>query len=319
LEPFHVRDARAAGVGEGRLRGRDLERPFHGVRLVGDTAIDTGINYGAFPSEQAAEEYARLVRRCLAYSQVLKPGQHFSHVTAARLWKVPLARPFSADEPLHVSVTFPRRAPEGRGIIGHQTRTQTPVADRYGFPTSDPASAWVELAASLDLDDLVAAGDHLVLDPYQLDPYDIRPHCSIADLENRLVHARVRGAPLARRAVLLVRQGAESRPETLLRLVLRRARLPEPELARDVYDDNGRWLARVDLYFDAWKVVVEYDGEQHRTDSRQYARDEGRIDALLAAGYTVVKIRKEHLFRRPEIAVIRVTDALRGHGWRPDR
>jgi very-short-patch-repair endonuclease len=181
----------------------------------------------------------------------------------------------------------------------------------------DPASVWVGLATSLDLDDLVAAADHLVLDPYRLDPYDVRPYCSIAELGSALRGVRVHGGAAARRALRLVRQGAESRPETLLRLLLRRAKLPEPELARNLHDASGNWLARVDLYFSEYRVVVEYDGEQHRNDRRQYLRDEGRIDALIAADYSVVKIRSDHLFQRPDIGVARVTSALRNRGWTP--
>ena len=316
-EPFHVGAAKFAGVGEGRLRGRDLERPFYGVRLAVDAELDTGRNYGHFANARAADEFGALLRRCLAYSLILKPGQFFSHVTAARLWKTPLPTSFDSDEPLHISVEAPRRAPEGRATIGHQvTVGRTSVADRFGFPVSDPASTWLALAATLSLDDLVAAGDHFVLDPAVLDPYDIRPHCSLADLEASARIPRSAGSPAARAAIAQVRLGAESRPESLLRRLLARAGLPEPELARDLYDSSGRWLARVDLFFAEWKVVVEYDGEQHRENSRQYDRDQSRIESLIRAGFTVVKVRKFQLFQHPETAVERVTSALTDRGWR---
>lgn len=317
VEPFRVGAAMAAGVGEGRMRGRDLERPFYGVRLVADATVDTGRSFGHFSNARAAEEFAALVRRCLAYSLILKPGQFFSHTTAARLWKVPLPTSFGPDEPLHVSVAAPRRGPEGRGIVGHQVRPgHARVSDRFGFPVSDPASTWLAIAAALGVDDLVAAGDHLVLDPAVLDPYDVRPHCSLADLESCARTPRATGSPAALAALEHVRQGAESRPESLLRLLLVRAGLPEPELARDVYAADGKWLARVDLLFREWKVVVEYDGEQHRENSRQYDRDQTRIENLIRAGYTVVKVRKFQLFRSPAAAVERVAQALGERGWR---
>ena len=316
VEPFLVGKAMASGVGEGRLRSTDLERPFYGVRLVAGSAVDIGRNFGHFASLRAAEEFAAIVRRCLAYSLILKPGQHFSHITAARLWKTPLPTLFGPSEPLHISTIAPRRAPEGRGTVGHQTRAAvTTVVDRFGFAVSDPASTWVSLAPALGRDDLVAAGDHFVLDPAVLDPHDVRPHCSIADLERRIRLPRSAGAPAAAAAIALVRVGAESRPETLLRLLLIRAGFPEPELARDLYDSRGRWLARVDLYFAQWRVVVEYDGEQHRTSDVQYSRDEGRTESLVRADYTVVKVRKAQLFRNPNTAVERVANALHDRGW----
>ena len=316
VEPFRVSAASSAGVGEGRLRGRDLERPFHGVRLVAGSQPDTGRNYGRFANARAAEEFAALVRRCLAYSLILRPGQFFSHTTAARLWKAPLPTSFDSAEPIHVSVEAPRRAPEGRGTVGHQVSAgRARVLDRFGFPVGDPASTWISIAPMLSLDDPVAVGDHLVLDPAVLDPYDVRPHCSLADLEARVRMPRGTGSTAAAAAIRHVRHGAESRPETLLRLLLLRAGLPEPELGRDLYGANGRWLARVDLYFDEWRVVVEYDGEQHRENSRQYDRDQSRIESLLSAGYGLVKVRKYQLFQRPEVAVDRVSSALRARGW----
>jgi len=314
LQPFTVGSARGAGVGAGRLRGPDLERPFHGVRLVAGSVPDSGRNYGTFGSARDAEEFARLVARCLTYSLLLKPGQFFSHETAARLWKAPLPGRFDPGGPLHVSARAPGRAPEGRGVIGHQS-SGSPV-ERFGFPVSSPANTWIALGLMRDLalDDLVAIGDHLVLDPPVLDPYDIRPHCTIGDLAAAAAVRHSRGSRAAARALPHVRQGAESRPETWLRLLLVRAGLPEPTLAHDLYDSSGRWLARVDLYFAEQRVVVEYDGEHHRTSSSQYDRDESRIEALIRAGYTVVRVRGGQLFGQPEIVVARVAQALRDRG-----
>lgn len=319
LEPFAVKAALGAGVGAGRLRGRDLERPFHGVRLVAGTTLDTGRSYGSFASARDAAEFAELVARCLAYTLILKPGQFFSHETAARLWKAPLPVPVDPGGPLHVSSPAPRRAPEGRGVVGHQSSAPTGnVVDRFGFPVSDPARTWIELALmpALGIDDLVVVGDHLVLDPAVLDPHDIRPHASIGELEAAVGVRQRRGCRTAARALPYVREGAESRPETLLRLLLVRAGLPEPALAQDLRDGAGRWLGRVDLYFAEQRVVVEYDGEQHRTDSRQYDRDESRIEALIRAGYTVVRVRKGQLFGRPQVVLDRVAQALHDRGWR---
>ena len=205
-------------------------------------------------------------------------------------------------------------------MAGHQAAAANARAvDRFGFPVSDPTSTWIAIALmpAIGVDDLVVVGDHLILDPPVLDPHDIRPYCSIAELRAGVAARHSRGSRRAAMALPHVRQGAESRPETLLRLVLVRAGLPEPALAQDLCDSAGRWLARVDLYFAEQRVVVEYDGEQHRTDNRQYERDESRIEALIRAGYTVVRVRKGHLFGRPDVVVDRVARALRDRGWRP--
>jgi hypothetical protein len=313
--PFAVGTAIAAGVSPGRLRGRDLERPFHGVRIATGADATTGLRLGSFSSERDAAEFSSLVARCLEYEPLLRPGQFFSHETAARLWRFPLPAPFSRGDSLHVSVAAPGRAPRSAGIVGHQT-VGGAATERLGLPLSDAVTTWLALAPLLGVDDLVAIADHIVLEPMVLDPYDPRPYARLDQLVRRVEGFHGRGARKAASAVRHVRPGAESRPETLLRLLLARAGLPEPEVNVDIRDATGAFLGRADLLFREWRVIVEYDGEQHRTSSRQYDRDETRLEDFALAGYRVVRIRKGTLFGQPEAVVWRVLRTLRDAGWR---
>ena len=313
-EPFAVGAALAAGITPDRLRGRDLERPFHGVRVDAAGQVELS-NFGGFPSPRAAEEFAALVARCRAFAPRLRPGQYFSHITAVRLWKAPLPTSFTLGEPLDVSVRAPGRAPRTRGTTGHQGSASARIHLRFGLPVADPASTWIALGKRLSHDDLVAVGDHLVLDPFVLDPADPRPYLSLAQLRSEVRRGSGWGARAAASAILDVRERVESRPETLLRLLLVRAGLPEPEVGVDIFDDAGKWLGRADQFFREWKVISEYDGEQHRTSDVQFARDETRIENFHLAGYKTVRIRKGQLFGSPHIAVERVTRALRSAGW----
>lgn len=317
--PFATGAARAAGIGEGRLRGRDLDRPFHGVRVPSTAPDALPHEFGDLPGARAAAQFAQLVAHCRAYAPLLRPGQFFSHETAARLYKAPMPDPFRADEPLHVSVRASGRAPRSDGISGHQAPASARIVDRFGLPVAEPAAAWLALAplvgTRITADDLVAVADHLVLDPRRLDPRDPRPYIRIADLRAAAEAYRGRGARAASSAASQVREGVESRPETRLRLVLVRAGLPEPEVGVDIFDDAGRWLGRADQLFRQWKVISEYDGEQHRTSDAQYARDETRIEEFNRAGFATVRVRKNDLFGRPQVAVDRVARALRAAGW----
>ena len=188
---------------------------------------------------------------------------------------------------------------------------------RRDVPTSDPVSTWLAIASVVSLDELVVAADHLILDPYQLDPCDIRPYTSIKALVAAVQKFHGRGARRAASALDLVRQGAESRPETLLRLLLQRAGLPEPEPNREVRDDAGRWLGRADLVYAAFRTVVEYDGDQHRMNRAQYEKDIIRWEHFIAADWRVVKVRAGGLFATPEATVQRVRSALLAGGWTP--
>jgi very-short-patch-repair endonuclease len=313
-EPFTVASAAAAGISAGRLRARDLHRPFHGVRVAAGVDTAAALRFGSFASARDAEEFASHFARCLEYVPLLRPGQFFSHETAARLWRFPLPDGFEGERPLHVSVVAPGRAPRSVGIVGHRS-TVGPSTMRFGLPVSDAVTTWLALAPLLDIDDLVAIADHIVLEPAVLDPYDLRPHAALAELLRRVELFRGRGARKAASAAQQVRPGAESRPETLLRLLMMRAGLPEPEVNVEIRDAAGRLLGRGDLVYREWRVIVEYDGEGHRTSSRQYERDETRLEDFARAGYRVVRIRRGTLFGRPDIAAARIERALRDAGW----
>ncbi|TFV89109.1 DUF559 domain-containing protein [Blastococcus sp. CT_GayMR16] len=97
-----------------------------------------------------------------------------------------------------------------------------------------------------------------------------------------------RGTCRARRAVALADGRAESPPESRLRVILRRAGLtPEPQYV--ICDPDGNFIARVDLAFPEHRVAVEYDGAWHGRPG-QLARDRKRLNALVAAGWTVLHV-----------------------------
>jgi hypothetical protein len=188
---------------------------------------------------------------------------------------------------------------------------------RAGIPVTDAASTWCHLASLLGEDDLVAAADHLVLTPARQTPGDPRPYVTIERLRQRALDYHGPGARAARRALRHVRDGAESRRETLLRLILERAGFPEPELNVDIFAADGRWIGRFDQVHRRWKVIIEYDGEQHRLDDRQYDRDETKIEDAIREGWSVTRIRKAALRAGGQVAVERVNRAMRAAGWRP--
>ena len=305
--PFSVAQAFQAGIGPERLRSADLERPHAGARVIRSGATTAGI--GDSHSGSASDT----VRRCAEYLPVLGRHRFFSHLTAARLWGCPLGT--IPAEPLYVSAVLPARAPRRQGISGHHAESAAGIVQRAGVPISDPVTTWLAISSLVSLDELVVAADHLVLDPYQLDPQDIRPFTSIEALRVAVGGFHGRGARRAASALDLVRCGAESRPETLLRLLLQRAGLPEALPNRQVRDDAGRWLGRADLVYPEFRTVVEYDGDQHRSSRAQYEKDIIRWERFVEAGWRVVKVRAGGLFANPDATVRRVRGALVAGGW----
>jgi hypothetical protein len=133
----------------------------------------------------------------------------------------------------------------------------------------------------------------------------------VEHLRESAKRARGRRAIRARRAAALVRLGVDSPMETHLRLVIVFAGLPEPVVNRDVFNSRGGWLARPDLSYPEWKIAIEYDGEHHRVDRRQWRRDIARRELLEAAGWIVLVITANDVFRQPAATLDRIVAALR--------
>ena len=116
-----------------------------------------------------------------------------------------------------------------------------------------------------------------------------------------------------RRAAGLVRARVDSVRETELRLCLVLAGLPEPT-CNPVVGDARDAVGRGDLVHRRLRVVLEYEGDQHRTDVRQWNRDIERQEQFEATGWRVVRITAERM-RRPRAVVSRVLHVLRAAGY----
>jgi hypothetical protein len=116
-----------------------------------------------------------------------------------------------------------------------------------------------------------------------------------------------RGVVRARRAIDLFDPGAQSPKESWLRVVLIQAGLPRPQTQIPVLDAFGSAFAYLDMGWEDVKVAVEYDGEQHRADRRQYTWDVRRLESLERLGWIVIRVLAGD---RPAEIVGRVRAAL---------
>jgi very-short-patch-repair endonuclease len=72
----------------------------------------------------------------------------------------------------------------------------------------------------------------------------------------------------------------------------------------------------LDMGWEDYMVALEYDGDQHRTDRRQFVKDINRLDTIQDLGWTVIRVVAEH---RPQDIVARVQQALIRRGYLRDR
>lgn len=120
-------------------------------------------------------------------------------------------------------------------------------------------------------------------------------------------HPRSPGLRRLESALELVDAGAQSPRESYLRLLLIDAGLPRPQTQIPVVGVDGMPVAYLDLGWEDCMVAVEYDGDHHQTDRRQYLKDIRRLETLEQLGWTIVRVVAED---RPAAIVCRVRDAL---------
>jgi hypothetical protein len=101
----------------------------------------------------------------------------------------------------------------------------------------------------------------------------------------------------------------QSPKESWLRVVLIEAGLPRPQTQIAVTNDFGSAFAYLDMGWEDVKVAVEYDGEQHRSDRRQYSWDVRRLETLERLGWIVIRVvagdRPAEIVRRVRAALDR--------------
>ncbi|MDT5081991.1 MAG: hypothetical protein QOJ80_6628 [Mycobacterium sp.] len=93
-----------------------------------------------------------------------------------------------------------------------------------------------------------------------------------------------------RTAIDLMDGGAQSPKETWLRLLLIDAGYPRPQTQIPVLDDTSLPFAFLDMGWDDVMIAVEYDGEQHRTETVQYRWDVRRLRKIHDRDWLHVKV-----------------------------
>jgi very-short-patch-repair endonuclease len=173
-----------------------------------------------------------------------------------------------------------------------------------GQRTSSPAQCVLDLAGDLDLVDLVVLGDSVV-QAEAVTPEELRAAAAAWS---------GRGTAKVRRAMALVRRGAESPMETRLRLLVVLAGLPEPLVQVEVVDDEHGIRIRVDLCWPQWKVVLEYDGRQHAEDTAQWRRDLERREVLDRLEHRLLVVLADGIYGEPGATLDRIVRVLRERG-----
>ncbi|MDT7764564.1 MAG: hypothetical protein QOC63_3984 [Mycobacterium sp.] len=174
-----------------------------------------------------------------------------------------------------------------------------------GMRTTTPARTALDLARRYPVDPAVIAIDALTR----------ATRLKVPAIEAQAQqHPGRRGLKGALMTLDLVDPGAESPPETRLRLLIVRAGFPRPQTQLRVYDQYGALIGEVDMGWRELKIAVEYEGDHHRTSRRVFHKDIKRVDALLEQGWIVIRVTSVDT----EGGIIRQIEAAwtaRGASW----
>lgn len=267
--PFTVAEAVALGLSPDLLRSPQLVAPAWGVR--------------------SDVEPSSLGDRCLALGTALQDRFAFSHLTAARLYNLPISGAMDDDERLHVVRDTLDGSTRRPGVAGHRGIEARHVDHVNGIPVTSLADTWVDMGELIGpgkpvgLDDLIVLGDAIALRLGSVQPMR-------EALEKRV---RPRGKLTLLEALEWIRYGAQSPGETRTRLVLVRAGLPEPALNRPIITAERIWLGRPDLMWRDQRVLIEYQGEEFHTEKKDRARDEARHAGFRDDDWEVVLVWKD--------------------------
>jgi hypothetical protein len=298
---FATADAIAAGVHPNAigplLRSGAWRRVRYGVYTTGDV----------WREHEAAGRLHRL--ECAAVLRRLEGDGAVSHTSAARLHGLVVPRLLGAE----VRLTQPGQFRTGRGYrIGEAPLPPGDVVEVDGLKVTSIPRSLADVGREWELADTVMAADDALADG----------RVTRTDLQSAaLAQTHWAGCATAARAFSLARVGAHSPHETLTRLALVRAGLPEPLLQQAVLV-GARLVAVLDMYWPDHGVFAECDGMVKYTDpwrgrspEEALRQEKRRQDDLLDLDLRGVRLTPDDVRERLDAKVERLA-ALLAHGRR---
>lgn len=282
-------DAKRLGLSEYALSGRARTlQPFPGV-YVHPTATEL------LRAPSWVDDYWLDVHTRVRALQLQRPDAVVSHATAAFLLGWPI--PYVVHGP--IDVTTPRSRMRRTGVRGHGPRDVAAAAHR-GVTMVRQSEALRGISGSCTSRQLITVIDTICgtwHGPPAARPDDIR----------RMVEEspRFNGSEALRAALISARAGVGSPRETDLRLLIVAAGLPEPVVSCAVrFDDE---TLHPDLSYPELLIAIEYEGDHHRADPRQWDIDIARERVFRDAGWEYIRVTRS---TRPETIIRLIRTAL---------
>jgi very-short-patch-repair endonuclease len=273
--PFSLAEARDAGLSSSALKGKTWKRLGSELYCWSELRLD--------PWHVLSTWHRSLSSRAV-----------FSGPTAA--WMLGLD--FEPTDPVNVVVPLDSGIRSRPGLISRRCElgTTESVVIR-GLPATNLKRTLLDLCVLLPpVEALVAI--------------DMSVQSGLVDVIELWRHGRVatgRPGSARLRELATMAEPAESPMETRLRWLLLQAELPRPQVQVDLRDSNGRFLGRADLYYRAERLILEFDGGNHRD---RLVEDDRRQNLLIGSGHRILRFTTADLRSRPDLVIAQVRDAL---------
>lgn len=294
--PFTVKQARIAQLPRARTRASDLWTPSRDIRLPTSTSYD-------------------LLESCRVHIAAT-PFSFVSHLTAAKIHGMFLPSRFEPSSPLDLARTPGLQRPRRKYVHGHELMPGPfDVVVVHGVPVTSVQRTLLDIAPLLTVDELVVIGDQIVCAHQQA--FGRR---KIALVELNVLrayvaqHSGTRGMRKLRAALELVKVGADSPPETKLRLIITRSPLPDFEPNVHIEDAKGREMVGPDLACKKYKTCAEYGGGHHFS-AEQQSKDHDRDFITNALGWYQALINKQDMKAGELVVVTKIARMLVRGGW----
>jgi very-short-patch-repair endonuclease len=274
--PFSLEEARAAGLTHSALKGKAWKR------------IGAELYRWAGQREDA-------MLMLSAWRRVLPDEAIFAGATAAWLFGLDL----KPTDPVEVVVP-PSSSLRSRAGLSVRRCDVPPeeVVLRRGFRATALLRTLVDLCLGRTPVEALVAIDMAV----HADLTDASVLCRYAE------EADARAGAGRLRLLAQLAAPAESPMETRLRWLLVQAGLPRPEVQTNLRIGASRF--RADLYYPSARLVLEYDGDNHR---ERLVDDNRHQNVLINSGYRLLRFTASDVYKRADVVVAEVRAALEGH------
>jgi len=203
------------------------------------------------------------------------------------------------------------RAPKPKRAIVHRSGdlalAHTTVRRR--IPVTNPLRTMVDLAAVLSPDEVEDALDTGLAFP------SLFSVAAVEAMRSRLARPGRPGAGVLRKVLAERALGeavSDSRLESKMETVLRKAGLPAAVFHHVIRTPGGLFLAEVDFAYPEVKVAIEVDGFSVHATPRRMSKDFVRQNGLVPYGWHVLRFTWRQVVRQPELVARTIGESLTG-------